>query len=66
MKQGFSILPWMVIVQKNHLPVVVVHDYKLMKELGYGSEYLYNPTYLYVLIILNLLFDVFWNSDDGL
>ena len=25
---------------------------KLLKDLGYGNEYLYNPTYLYVLIIL--------------
>ena len=68
MKQGVSILPCLALdghCSKNHLHVVVVHGYKLMKDLGYGSEYLYNPTYLHVLIILNL-FDVFRNSDDGL
>ena len=32
---------------------------KLMKDLGYGNEYLYNPTYMYVLhlILTNLFSD---------
>ena len=38
---------------------------KLMKDLGYGSEYLYNPTYRYMYnhFSLNLSFS---DSDDGL
>jgi replication-associated recombination protein RarA len=35
---------------------------KLMKDLGYGNEYLYNPTYLYVLLIL---YDIFLTAYWG-